>query len=121
MTGSVLHIVSPKDFDLARDVCSYGYFVLMPNYWDVRRQALSRVLEFVEKPAACVIDQLSDGKLRVRFDRKLTRAEQTHARAQITRMLNLDLDAKALRAFHKVDPRWKKERQGSAVPLANTL
>ena len=63
MTGSVLHIVSPKDFDLARDVCSYGYFVLMPNYWDVTIDRHSaECLEFAEKPAACVIDQLNDGK-----------------------------------------------------------
>ncbi|PCI10687.1 hypothetical protein COB72_02845 [bacterium] len=112
MGGSILKLETPSDFDLARDVCSYGYFVLMPNYWDVSRQTLSRVLEFVDKPSACVIDQLDDGKLRVRFDRKLDGAEQSHARSQITRMLNLDLDAKAMRAFHKVDPRWKKSGKG---------
>ena len=55
MSGSILKLDTPSDFDLARDVCSYGYFVLMPNYWDVSRQTLSRVLEFVEKPSACVI------------------------------------------------------------------
>ena len=114
--GTVLHISPPRDFDLARDVCSYGYFVLMPNYWDVRRQTLSRVLEFPSKPSACVIDQRTNERenrqLRVRFDRKLDRAEQSLARTKITRMLNLDLDAKAIRAFHRVDPRWKKSGRG---------
>ena len=116
MSGSILKLDTPSDFDLARDVCSYGYFVLMPNYWDVSRQTLSRVLEFIDKPSACVIDQprleQGDGRLRVRFDRKLELAEQSQARVQITRMLNLDLDAKAMRAFHKVDPRWKKSGKG---------
>lgn len=106
--GSILKIDSPPDYDLARDVCSYGYFVLVPNYWDVSRQTLSRVLEFDDQPSACVIDQKVGGKLRARFDRTLTRAEQSQAREQITRMLCLDMDDSEIRAFHKLDPRWKK-------------
>lgn len=112
MGGSILQIDSPEDFDLARDVCSYGYFVLMPNYWDVSRQTLSRVLEFDIKPSACVIDQKESGQLRARFDRKLTRDEQSQAKRQITRMLCLDLESKHIRAFHRVDPRWKKSGRG---------
>ena len=108
MPGSTLVIQTPSDFDLARDVCSYGYFVLLPNYWDVKNQSLSRVLEFDDAPSACVIDQRSDGALRARFDRKLSREEQLSARAQITRMLSLDLDSKDIKAFHTLDPRWKK-------------
>jgi len=112
MPGSNLKISTPNDFDLARDVCSYGYFVLLPNYWDVKHQSLSRVLEFDDAPSACVIDQRSDGSLRARFDRKLNRADQTHAKAQITRMLCLDDDHLAMKRFHKVDPRWKKSGRG---------
>jgi 3-methyladenine DNA glycosylase/8-oxoguanine DNA glycosylase len=112
MPGSVLQLDSPVDYDLARDVCSYGYFVLVPNYWDVSRQTLSRVLEFDSKPSACLIDQQSGGKLRARFDRKLSRSEQTQARKQISRMLCLDMDASQMRAFHKIDPRWKKSGRG---------
>ena len=108
MPGSILTIKAPNDFDLARDVCSYGYFVLMPNYWDVKNQSLSRVLEFDDGPSACVIDQRPNGTLRARFDRTLTRQEQGEARAQITRMLSLDLGADDIRSFHRVDPRWKK-------------
>ncbi|MEZ6164624.1 MAG: hypothetical protein R3B67_09335 [Phycisphaerales bacterium] len=83
---STITIRPPADYDLARDVCSYGYFVLLPNYWDVRRQSLSRVLEFDESPSACVIDQRSDGSLRVRFDRRLSREMSRHlpARADCT-------------------------------------
>lgn len=105
---STITIRPPADYDLARDVCSYGYFVLLPNYWDVGRQSLSRVLEFDESPSACVIDQRSDGSLRVRFDRRLTREEQGSAREQIARMLGLAVDAETIRAFHTLDPRWKK-------------
>ena len=112
MNGSILKLQTPEDFDLPRDVCSYGYFVLMPNYWDVNRQTLSRVLEFDDQPSACVIDQLDDGRIRARFDRRLDRREQTQARAQIRRMLSLDLGTKAIRAFHRVDPRWKKSGKG---------
>ena len=115
MAGSVLSVDTPMDFELARDVCSYGYFVLMPNYWDVGNQSLSRVLEFDAQPSACVIDQRdlrNQGKLRVRFDRRLDRTEQGQARAQLTRMLNLDVSAAQIRAFHKVDPRWKKSGKG---------
>lgn len=108
MPGSVLNISTPQGFDLARDVCSYGYFVLVPNYWDVGRQTLSRVLEFDRAPSACVIDQRHDGALRARFDRKLDRPEQAQARAKIARMLSLDTDHHEVRAFHRVDPRWKK-------------
>lgn len=112
MPGSTLKLETPSDFLLSRDVCSYGYFVLMPNYWDVTQQKLSRVLEFTDQPAACVIDQLDNGDLRARFDRKLNRGEQAQARQQLTRMLNLDLNAQQIRAFHKVDPRWKKSGRG---------
>ncbi len=112
MPGSTLSMKPPKDYDLARDVCSYGYFVLMPNYWDVTNQCFSRVLEFADQPSACVIDQLDDGTLRARFDRKLDRSEQAHAKSQITRMLCLDQDHAYVKSFHKVDPRWKKSGRG---------
>ena len=31
---STFRITVPADFVLARDVCSYGYFLLEPNHWD---------------------------------------------------------------------------------------
>lgn len=108
MPGSTLTLTPPKGFDLSRDVCSYGYFVLLPNYWDVRNRSLSRVLEFDESPSACVIDQRPNATLRARFDRSLTRPEQASAKAQISRMLGLDVGEQTVRAFHRVDPRWKK-------------
>eukprot|EP00913_Durusdinium_trenchii_P005953 g5565.t1 len=42
------------------------------------------------------------------FDRTLARGEQGEARSQITRMLRLDEDRASVRAFHRVDPRWRR-------------
>lgn len=112
MAGSVLKIIPPQDYELARDACSYGFVVLLPNHWDVTHQTLSRVLELGGGPAACVIDQLKDGSLRAQFDRRLDRSEQGLARRRIGRMLSLDTDRAAIRAFHRVDPRWKKSGRG---------
>jgi 3-methyladenine DNA glycosylase/8-oxoguanine DNA glycosylase len=105
---TTLTITPPDDFDLARDVCSYGYFLLEPNHWDPDARTLARVLDPLGTPALAVIDQRPSGRLRARFDRTLTRAEQGAARSQITRMLSLDLPASEVADFHRTDPRWKK-------------
>lgn len=101
-------ITPPDGFDLARDVCSYGYFLLEPNHWDPEAQTLARVLDPLGAPALTVIDQRRSGDLRARFDRTLSRPEQAAARDQITRMLSLDLPASEVADFHRTDPRWKK-------------
>lgn len=101
-------ITPPDGFDLARDVCSYGYFLLEPNHWDPEAQTLARVLDPLGTPAMAVIDQRRSGDLRARFDRTLSRPEQAAARAQITRMLALDLPADEVADFHRTDPRWKR-------------
>lgn len=117
--GTRLTITPPRDFDLARDVCSYGYFVLAPNHWDVSSQVLTRPLMLHEGPATCQIRELrqrarqggvrrQSPSLRASFDRRLSRYEQSQARAMIARMLRLDEDESHSRAFHKADPRWKK-------------
>ncbi len=113
--GTTLNIQTPPDFNLARDVCSYGYFLLAPNHWDVDHQHMLRVLEFDQGPSLCIIDQKSPKStptVRARFDRTLNRQEQSSARAQITRMLCLDTTHEEIKAFHKVDPRWKKSGAG---------
>lgn len=101
-------ITPPDGFDLARDVCSYGYFLLEPNHWDPEAQTLARVLDPLGTPAMAVIDQRRSGDLRARFDRTLSRPEQAAARVQMTRMLALDLPADEVADFHRMDPRWKK-------------
>ncbi|MEO0482692.1 MAG: hypothetical protein AAF138_03630, partial [Planctomycetota bacterium] len=121
--GSRLTIQVPRDYQLARDVCSYGYFLLAPNHWDVKAQAFHRIFELAEGPTRSVISQPPDANkrgraahrgraLRVTFDRALTRAEQAEVRPLIARMLRLDEDAKTIAAYHKLDPRWKKSGRG---------
>jgi len=106
--GTTLTIRAPSGYDLARDVCSYGYFLLAPNHWDTRRRRLLRVLNLQEGPALASITQPGAGTLRARFDRRLARAEHHDARARIARMTALDMGDDEVRAFHKIDPRWKK-------------
>ncbi len=140
MTGSRLTIPAPADYDLPRDVCSYGYFLLAPNHWDVETQSLFRVLDLEDGATTVRITQPDTMQqrperkrvpgtrttnhqkkpprgthlktLRAAFDRKLSRAEQQQARAQIARMLRLDESAENLRDFHKLDPRFKKSGRG---------
>ena len=108
--GTRLTMRVPGDYVLSRDVCSYGYFLLAPNHWDVDRQALERPLELDEGPATAVIGQgdARGSALGVRFDRAISKPEQRTARAQITRMLRLDEDEAHVAAFHRVDRRWKR-------------
>ncbi|MEM0982435.1 MAG: hypothetical protein AAGI17_00640 [Planctomycetota bacterium] len=111
MPGTRLTLSPPADFDLARDVCSYGYFILAPNHWLPEKRALTRPLDLPGGPALCTITQPKH-TLTARFDRTLDRAEQAEARAQITRMLRLDETEADLRAFHTIDRRWKRSGRG---------
>ncbi|MEO1717812.1 MAG: hypothetical protein AAFR76_11940 [Planctomycetota bacterium] len=105
--GTRLTITPPADFDLARDVCSYGYFILAPNHWSVADQTLTRVLHLSDGPATCVIAQPKD-KLSIRFDRALSPAERNEAKKQTSRMLRLNEGESHSKAFHTVDKRWRK-------------
>lgn len=109
---TTLTITPPDDYDLARDVCSYGYFLLEPNHWDPEARTLGRVLEPGGQAASVLLDQRPGGAIRARFDRTLTRPEQGVARAHIARMLALDTPGEHLAAFHRADPRWKRSGRG---------
>lgn len=117
----------PDDFVLARDACSYGYFLLRPNHWDPKRRVLSRVLHLSGGPATLRISQEGDpdadgapaawpqvagNQLRISVDRTLARGERAEAIAQVTRMLRLDEPASTLAAFHTLDPRWAATGRG---------
>lgn len=126
--GTRLSITPPDDFLLWRDVCSYGYFLLWPNFWDPRAGTFSRVMNVSEGPASVTISQgrpaggergtSPEGRrafegikpgapLSCVFDRVLTASEKKEVKQQIARMLRLDEDAAHVAAFHKVDSRWK--------------
>lgn len=116
---TMLTLTPPRDYRLARDVCSYGYFLLAPNRWSIEQQTLTRALLVGGKSVGVVISQRGataargDGApLRCEFDRDLSGTDRAEARAQIERMLRLDEDAAQIRAFHRVDPRWKKSGRG---------
>ncbi|MBX3381240.1 MAG: hypothetical protein KF805_14185 [Phycisphaeraceae bacterium] len=103
-------IKTPADYSLARDVCSYGYFLLAPNRWSVKEQSLSRALVLGKEIVGVVISQPKGrGKpIRVGLDRPVSAKEKSIANDLIRRMLRLDEDEAHVRAFHKVDPRWKR-------------
>lgn len=107
----------PADYVLARDACSYGYFLLAPNHWDPRRGVLSRALELASGPVMVSIHQCEPAvawpaaagrPLTVRTDRVLTRPERAEAAALLSRMLRLDETARVVAAFHAADPRWRR-------------
>lgn len=112
---------TPPDFNLARDVCSYGYFLLAPNHWDVPTQTLSRVLTLPPKPGtrreSAIAVSISQPKgtgtpLTVRTNRAALAHEKPHLRAQLVRMLRLDDPTTTIQHFHTVDPRWKPSGRG---------
>jgi len=124
--GSVLTLRVPSDFHLARDYCSYGYFLLAPNHWDPESSTLFRVLDLESGPAVVRVNQdgpaqgasrklnlsLCGKPLRVRASRVLSRPEQSQVKRLLTRMLRLDEDESVLQAFHRVDPRFKRSGRG---------
>ena len=109
---SRLTLTPPSDFLFHRDVCSYGYFLLMPNVWSPSERTLTRPLNLDGGVATFTLSQ-PGGKgstVTARADRKLARAEGTYAKRLLGRMLSFD--DTGVRAFHKVDPRFKKSGRG---------
>lgn len=112
----------PRDFILARDVCSYGYFLLAPSHWDPRTATYLTTLDVGDRAVTVRIAQGEESApagvralarrrgepLRVRVDAGLGRDEQARAAACIVRMLRLDEDHAVIRDFHRTDPRWKR-------------
>lgn len=125
MSATTFTINPPTDYLLHRDACSYGYFLLSPNRWDVDRQQLERT--FVLPGGACgVVIKQSRARatgeaepgnpLRAITDRPLDGAgEREELRRQITRMLRLDEPAEIIAGFHRLDKRWKPTGRGRLV------
>jgi 3-methyladenine DNA glycosylase/8-oxoguanine DNA glycosylase len=111
---ATLQLAPPADYDLARDVCSYGYFLLAPNHWDHESRVLWRVFALADGPVLAEIAQPkgAGGKLRVRTSRSLLRVGKDELVGQATRMLRLDESAEMLAEFHRLDPRFKKSGRG---------
>lgn len=114
---STLTIHPPEDYLLPRDVCSYGYFLLQPNHWDPHTRTFTRTLDVDRTPVAIRIAQPTDSPgapLRLRCDRTLDRQQQRLVRRLVDRMLHLSGagSTEAVRAFHRVDPRFRRSGRG---------
>lgn len=108
-------IKPPSDYRLARDLCSYGYFLLAPHKWDPRRRAFSYVASLPGGPALAELTQpgtKAGSPLRVVTSRTLAKVDRAELIRQLTRMLRLDESAATLRAFHALDPRFKPSGRG---------
>ncbi|MGH7131843.1 MAG: hypothetical protein ACREJO_07865 [Phycisphaerales bacterium] len=110
-----LRLTPPEDYLLARDLCSYGYYLLEPNFWDVRTQRFRRVLDLGKRAVAVLISQpraKPGASLNVHIDTKLTAPETAELQRQLIRMLRLDEPAETIAAFHAVDDRWAMGGRG---------
>lgn len=122
----------PADFLLMRDACSYGYFLLAPSLWMPKTLALrvtlaldgaDRRADLIRRPLAVSVLLTQPGTAKARrprrgaalhaeLDRDLTAPQLESVVRQLTRMLRLDETAAQIRAFHRLDPRWKKTGNG---------
>lgn len=109
----------PGDYVLARDLPSYGYFLLAPNRWDPATRTFSRVLSLPGGAVRVRIAQegstfrAARGRdLAVAASRRLGVGEEREVARQLTRMLRLDEGTDAIRAFHRLDPRWRSIGRG---------
>lgn len=109
-----IRVGAPADYDLPRDVCSYGYFVLAPNYWDVKSRALWRVLDVGERAVLTKVTQPGGrgGPLAAWTGEKLDATEAAAVRGQLSRMLRLDEAASSIAEFHRLDPRFAPGGRG---------
>ena len=110
-----LKLKPPEDYLLARDLCSYGYYLLEPNFWDVRTQQFRRVLDLGKRAVNVLIRQhraKPGSQLNVDIDTKLTTSEAAELRRQVVRTLRLDEPASTIAAFHALDGRWAAGGRG---------
>lgn len=116
-----LKIETPSDYVLSRDACSYGYFLLEPNHWDPSTRTFSTSVDLGD--IATTIHVTQTGRrgtpLSLRIDAALSAAQKRTLRAALTRMLRLDEPAEVIRAFHTVDPRFKKAGRGRLMRSAS--
>jgi 3-methyladenine DNA glycosylase/8-oxoguanine DNA glycosylase len=109
----------PEDFDLARDYCSYGYFLLRPNHWDVHRRVFTRDFSIDRVPIRVEVSQKGAGEgLLVTSSRGLSAKNRAKVEVWLTRMLRLDEPASVIGEFHRLDPRWKKSGRGRLMRSA---
>ena len=132
---TTFRITTPDDYVLARDVCSYGYFLLEPNHWDPVGLVFTTTMLLGAKGRAVTLrmgqsagasgskkrerahtssslKELAGRPLVVKADVALSAAEKKIARGAIERMLNLNETKERIGAFHKLDKRFKRTGRG---------
>ena len=112
---------------LARDVCSYGYFLLEPNHWDPvgmvfrttvdlgKRAVTVRVMQGKgeeRRHSYASLKRFAGEGLVVRADVALDAAEKRAVRGAIARMLNLSESRERIGEFHRLDVRFKRSGRG---------
>lgn len=92
--SALMRLAAPPGFDLARAVCSYGYFILAPNRWEPGEQALHRPLRGTDgRVYQTRSDQpLPGAPVRVRVEPAPGPADREALKGQLSRMFRLDED-----------------------------
>ena len=94
----------PRDFDLRRAVCHYGYYQLAPNRWDEQQACLRRVMTITEGKIRLWrvgIRVTQRGcRLQITCASALSRREQILVKRGVRRMLRLDEDFTAFHRLH---------------------
>ena len=115
----------PGRFDLHRAVCSYGYFLLAPNRWDVRRRVLHRPLRLSPAAGSRVVHttlrQRRDGRLVLACDRTVDRTEHAILKRQVARMLRFDEDFRPWHRLHRAARRRRFDRMFRSPTLFEDL
>ena len=110
--ASNLTIPVPRGFNLKTAVCSYGYFILAPNFWDTRAQTFSRPFQAARNRCVYLtISQPGNNRhiLRLVCDKKLNPTERNTIKSQVKRMLRVDED---LRDWFKLHPIAQRRKFG---------
>jgi len=97
---STLTLPVPHRFDLARAVCSYGYFILAPNRWDIARQRFARPLRLPDESLVETEARQVKTRLVIACGRPLQRDEQACVKDAYRRMLRFDEDFTDWRKLH---------------------
>ncbi len=115
-----MSLATPSDYSLARDLCSYGYFLLEPNLWDPKSGVYSTTLN-IEGLAVTVRVRQGEAigaPLVVRADCVLGASQRRHVREQLVRVLRLDEHAATIAEFHGIDPRFASTGRGRLMRSA---
>lgn len=101
---------APADFNFARAICSYGYFLLAPNHWVPATRTFTRPLHVsADRIVTLAATQRAPGEpVRVKFDSPVSAAERDSLLAQLGRMVRLDEPAELFADFHGVHSDAKK-------------